>query len=127
MNMVLPFAAFQLIPGFLLSVLFQASAQMLEIGVTALRIISFSFLLAGFGIVCSTTFQALGHGMLGLITSLVRQLVGILPIAWLLSLTGRLEMVWWAFPLAELVSMALSTLFLIYAYKKEIKPLYAAQ
>ena len=74
--MVLGFAAFQLIPGFLLSVLFQASAQMLEIGVTALRIISFSFLLAGFGIVCSTTFQALGHGMLGLITSLVRQLVG---------------------------------------------------
>ncbi len=125
--MVLGFAAFQLIPGFLLSVLFQASAQMLEIGVTALRIISFSFLLAGFGIVCSTTFQALGHGMLGLITSLVRQLVGILPIAWLLSLTGRLEMVWWAFPLAELVSMALNALFLIYAYKKEIKPLYTAQ
>jgi len=56
--MVLGFAAFQLIHGFLLSVLFQASAQMLEIGVTALRIISFSFLLAGFGIVCSTTFQA---------------------------------------------------------------------
>ena len=120
--MVLGFAAFQLLPGPLLSI-FEASDYMLSIGETALGVISFHFLLAGFSIVASSTFQALGHGVLSLVISLVRQLVVLLPAAWLLSLSGRLELVWWAFPLAELASTTLCILFHRYIYRKEILPL----
>ena len=117
-------AVFLLIPHLLLG-LFDASEYMLEIGVPALRIICLSFLLAGFGIVASSFFQSLGHGVLSLIISLVRQLIVLLPAAWLLSLSGRLDLVWWAFPIAEVFSAALSVLFLIYAYRKEVKPMLA--
>ena len=117
-------AIFQLIPHVLLG-LFDASDYMLEIGVPALRIISLSFLLAGFGIVSSSFFQALGHGVLSLIISLVRQLIVLLPAAWLLSLSGQLGLVWWSFPIAEIFSVILSILFLIYAYRKEVKPMLA--
>ncbi len=117
-------AVFLLIPHLLLG-LFDASAYMLEIGVPALRIICLSFLLAGFGIVASSFFQSLGHGVLSLIISLVRQLIVLLPAAWLLSLSGRLDLVWWAFPIAEVFSATLSVLFLIYAYRKEVKPMLA--
>ena len=122
--MAVGFAIFQLASGFLLSVLFDASEAMLAIGVPALRTISISFLLAGACIICSSAFQALGHGLLSLISSVVRQLVVLLPAAWLLSLSGRLELVWWAFPLSELFSTTLTVMFLIYVYKKEIRPLY---
>ena len=115
---------FQLLPHVLLG-LFDASDYMLEIGVPALRIICLSFLLAGFGIVSSSFFQALGHGVLSLIISLVRQLIVLLPAAWLLSLSGQLGLVWWAFPIAEVFSVTLSVIFLVYAYRKEVKPLYA--
>lgn len=117
-------AVFQLIPHVLLG-FFDASDYMLEIGVPALRIISFHFILAGFGIVSSSFFQALGHGVLSLIISLVRQLIVLLPAAWLLSLSGQLHLVWWAFPIAEIFSVTLSVLFLIYAYRKEVKPMLA--
>lgn len=117
-------AVFLLIPHLLLG-LFDASAYMLEIGVPALRIICLSFLLAGFGIVASSFFQSLGHGVLSLIISLVRQLIVLLPAAWLLSLSGRLDLVWWAFPISEVFSATLSVLFLIYAYRKEVKPMLA--
>ena len=95
----------------------------MEIGVPALRTISIHFLLAGFGIVSSSMFQALGHGVLSLVISLVRQLVVLLPAAWLLSLSGRLELVWWAFPLSELASTTLCIMFHRYIYRKEILPL----
>lgn len=117
-------AVFLLIPHLLLG-LFDASEYMLEIGVPALRTICLSFLLAGFGIVASSFFQSLGHGVLSLIISLVRQLIVLLPAAWLLSLSGQLDLVWWAFPIAEIFSAALSVLFLIYAYRKEVKPMLA--
>ena len=117
-------AVFLLIPHLLLG-LFDASEYMLEIGVPALRIICLSFLLAGFGIVASSFFQSLGHGVLSLIISLVRQLIVLLPAAWLLSLSGRLDLVWWAFPISEVFSATLSVLFLIYAYRKEVKPMLA--
>ena len=120
--MLLGAAIFQLAPNVLLG-FFEASDYMLEIGVPALRIISFHFVLAGFGIVCSSFFQSLGHGVLSLIISLVRQLIVLLPAAWLLSLTGRLELVWWAFPIAEACSVILSAVFLMYAHRKEIKPM----
>ena len=120
--MAVGLAVFQLLPELLLG-LFEASDYMLDIGSQALRIISLHFILAGFGIVSSSMFQALGHGMLSLVISLVRQLVVLLPAAWLLSLSGRLELVWWAFPLAELSSVALCALFHRYIYRREIVPI----
>jgi len=121
--MVLGFAVFQLAPNLLLR-LFDASDNMLAIGIPALRTISLSFLFAGFCIVASSFFQALGHGVLSLLVSLVRQLFVLLPAAWLLSLSGQLNLVWWSFPIAEIASVVLSVAFLIYAYKKEVKPLF---
>ena len=120
--MVLGFAAFQLLPGPLLSI-FEASDYMLSIGETALGVISFHFLLAGFGIVSSSMFQALGHGVLSLAVSVVRQLIVLLPAAFLLARLGGLHMVWWAFPFAELFSTTLTALFLCWVYKKEVAPM----
>lgn len=121
--MVAGFAVFQLMPEALLSI-FDASEEMVEIGVPALRIISFSFLGAGFGIVSSSVFQALGHGMLSLIVSVLRQLIVILPAAWLLARIGGIHMVWWAFPIAEIFSALVCFLFVKKVYRNEIKPLY---
>ncbi len=112
----------QVFPGALLG-MFNATSDMLAIGVPALRIISLSFLFAGFNIVACTVFQALGNGMFSMLASIGRQLVVLLPAAWLLSLTGRVELVWWAFPIAEIMSVTLCTIFLAYTYKKTIKPL----
>ncbi len=103
--------------------IFNASDHMLGIGVPALKIISISFILAGFNVVSSSMFQALAHGFLSLWVSLVRQLVVLLPAAYLLSLSGNLEYVWWSFPMAELVSTAMCASFLRYVYKKEVYPL----
>ena len=82
------------------------------IGVPALRIISVSFLLAGFCIIAGSVFQAIGNPVYSLIVSVCRQMVVLLPVAWLLSRTGRLELVWWSFPIAEVMSFTLSTIFL---------------
>lgn len=120
--MALGFAIFQVGAATLLG-FFEASDYMLEIGVPALRIISISFLLAGFCIISSSFFQALGHGVLSLIVSLVRQLVVLLPVAWLLSLSGQLALVWWAFPFAESFSLTLCIFFHRYVYRREIRPL----
>lgn len=123
--MVVGFALFQLIPGVLLG-LFKPSESMLQIGTVALRSISYSFLLAGFCVITSSVFQALRHGILSLWVSLVRQLVVLLPAAWLLSLSGNLNLVWLSFPIAELFSAAMCALFLRYVYNKEIKPMQNA-
>ena len=120
--MFMGFAAFQTIPDKLLMI-FNASDLMLEIGVPALKTISLSFMFAGYCIVCSSMFQALGHGMMSLITSVVRQLVVLLPVAFLLSKTGIVTYVWYAFPIAEIFSLTLSTFFLLRIYKTNIAPL----
>lgn len=120
--MVLGAIIFHFFGGSLL-LLFHATDNMLEIGITALRIINLSFLTAGFGITASSAFQALGHGTLSLIISLARQLIVLLPAAWLLSLSGELSFVWWAFPLSEVASALLCIVFLRYVYGKEIAPL----
>ena len=104
-------ALFEIIPGTLLS-LFSPSEEMLTIGRTALRIIGLTFPLAGFCIVSGSVFQALGTPFYSLIVSVCRQICVLLPVAYLLSLTGRLELVWWSFPIAELVSLTLSAFFL---------------
>ena len=111
---------FQAAPEFLLG-LFDASEAMLEIGVPALRMISYGFVLAGFGIVCGTAFQALGSATYSMMVSIARQLVVLLPAAYLLSLTGRVQNVWWSFPIAELVSMLITVLFLVKIYKGVIR------
>ncbi len=110
--MALGVLAFQLIPGPLLS-LFNAKAEMLAVGKVALRIISISFILAGVSISSIGTCQALGKSIYSLIVSVVRQLVVLIPSAYLLSLTGNVNAVWWAFPIAEFVGCTCCVLFLI--------------
>lgn len=106
-----------------LLMIFNASESMLEIGVPALKIISLSFILAGFGIACSSLFQAMGHGMLSLWVSVLRQLVILLPAAFIFAKTMGLFYVWFAFPIAEIFSAVVSAVFLRHVYKKEILPL----
>ena len=120
--MLLGFAVFQLFPD-AVPALFNASEQMLSIGEVALRTISVSFLLAGICVVLSSVFQALGRGVLSLYVSIGRQLVVLVPAAWLLSRLGRLELVWWAFPIAEAVSLLLCLLFLAKVNRTIIRPM----
>ncbi|MDN0032148.1 MATE family efflux transporter [Oscillibacter ruminantium] len=124
--MVVGTLIFLLVPGWLLA-LFDASDEMLAIGAPALQIISLSFPMAAVGIVCSGVFQALGNSVLSMIVSLARQLILLLPAAWLLSLSGNLDMVWWAFPIAEVVSLILTIVFFRWTYHKHIVPLAGAQ
>ncbi|MDO5590835.1 MAG: MATE family efflux transporter [Lachnospiraceae bacterium] len=114
---------FQTCPAFFLSTLFDASDEMLTIGVPALRIISISFLFAGYNIVIGSVFQALGNGVYSLIVSLARQLFAILPIAYLFAILFGLHAVWWAIPLAEIVSTTASTILLRRIYRLKIAPL----
>lgn len=102
---------FQLLPKPLLQ-LFDASEHMIEIGVPALQIISLSFVFAGFGIVSSSIFQALGNGVYSLIMSIARQLVVILPVAYALAKTMGLHMVWYAYPIAEIASVLICIVLL---------------
>lgn len=104
--------AFQLLPD-KLCLLFEASEHMLSMGVPALRIISLSFVFAGFCIVGSSTFQAFGYAVYSMIMSICRQLLVLLPVALLLSRLGKVNYVWWAFPIAELMSLSLTIVFLV--------------
>jgi len=103
---------FHTLPAVLLG-FFEASDEMLRIGVPALRIISLCFVMAGFSIICGTAFQALGNAVYSMIVSIARQLVVLLPAAYLLSLTGEVTYVWWSFPIAEIVSLVMTVIFLI--------------
>ena len=123
--MLIGFCVFQFAPGLLLN-LFAASDAMLAIGIPALRIICPHFLLAGIGIVLSSVFQALGNGVYSLIISVCRQLVVLIPVAWLLSRTGNVNMVWWAFLIAEVVSATLSLVFMARINKNIIAPMQNA-
>lgn len=99
---------------------FNATDELLEIGVPALRIISLSFVFAGYCIVVGSVFQALGNGVYSMIVSVARQLCVLLPAAYFLSLSGKVDLIWWSFPIAELMSVAMTTFFLIRIYKKII-------
>lgn len=115
--MLLGFLVFETVPHLLLS-MFNASERMLEIGGTALRIIGTHYLLAGFCIIAGSVCQAIGNPFYSLIVSVCRQLVVLLPAAWLLSRFGEVYLVWLAFPIAEIVSLTLSVIFLIKTFKK---------
>lgn len=112
----------QTIPGTLLG-FFNASEQMLAIGIPALRTISLSFVFAGFCVIASSTFQALGNGVLSMLLSFARQLLVLLPAAYFLSKLGNVNLVWWAFPIAEIMSVVVSVIFLKYLYNKVVKDL----
>lgn len=99
---------------------FDAGKEMMDIGLVALRRISISFILAGASIVCSAIFQALGNGVLSMFISFVRQLIVLVPLAYLLSLTHNLDAVWFAFPIAEVICLALCIYFLKKVVKKEV-------
>lgn len=110
---------FQLLPEYLLR-MFKASETMLAIGVPALRRISISFLLAGFCIACSSVFQALGKAVYSMVISVARQLVVLLPVAYGLAQIGNVDLVWWAFPIAEMMSLGMTVFFMIRIYRKII-------
>jgi putative MATE family efflux protein len=120
--MVLGFLVFQIFPAPLLTI-FNATEEMQRIGVHALRKISISFLFAGYCIISGTVFQALGKSMYSLAVSIARQLVVLLPLCYLLSYIGGLDAVWFAFPLAEIMSVTITTVFLRRIYRTIIKPL----
>lgn len=118
--MFVGFLVFQIFPAQLFA-LFDASETMLSIGIPALRAISISFLLAGFCIIEGSVFQALGNGVYSMLVSIARQLVVLLPVAYLLARLGNVNYVWWAFPIAELMSMTMTTIFRIKIGKKIIR------
>ena len=120
--LVLGAVIFQIMPATLLR-MFNASEDMIGIGVTALRVISLSFLLAGFCIVIGSVFQALGNGMYSLITSVCRQLLVLLPAAYIFAYTFGLNAVWWSFPVAELASLAISVYLLKKIYDSHLRNL----
>lgn len=115
--MLLGFIIFQIFPDKLLG-MFNASDDMLAIGVPALRIISISFIAAGFSVVTLSVLQALGQGVYSLITSASRQLVILIPVAFLLSKLGDLNLIWWSFPIAEIASVILCIVFVRATFKK---------
>ena len=113
---------FQFLPKQLLG-FFNASEEMLNMGIPALRIISICFMFAGVCIVLGSLFQAFGKATHSMIISITRQLVILLPVSFLLSLTGTVNWVWFAFPIAEIGSCVLSVIFFIRIYKTMVKPI----
>lgn len=120
--MAIGLASMQILPKELLSI-FNASDQMIKIGVPALKTISISYIFAGFSVVLISVFQAFGKGLFSMSISIARQLVVLVPCAYLLSKTGELDSVWWAFPIAEVMSVFVAGAFFVYLYKKVITKL----
>ena len=118
--------AFHLAPEFLLN-MFNPSESFMEIGRSALQAISWHFPVAAFCIVTISSFQAMGNGLYSTIVSMCRQLIALLPAAYLFSLSGDVNNVWWAFIVAEIVSAAVCGVFFLKIYKNKVKPLYVEE
>ena len=116
-------AAFQFIPNVLLSI-FDPSEEFMHMGIQALRTISWCFPVAAVCIILGSTFQALGTGLYATIVSLCRQLLALLPAAYLLSLSGVVNRVWWAWPIAESIGLTMTLILFLRNYKRRVKPLY---
>ena len=123
--MLVGLAVFQLFPQALLGI-FNPTEEFLAIGVRALRILCLPFPVAAICIALGASFQALGKGSYSTITSLCRQLIVLLPVAYLLSLTGSVDNVWWSFPIAEIASAAVTALLFGRLYRRKVRPLFAA-
>lgn len=104
--------------------MFHASDNMTGMGVIALRIISTHFMIAGVSIICSSSFQALGHGFYSMIISIMRQLIVLLPAAYILAKVGGLNAVWWSFPIAEVASLLMCLIIMRKILREQIEPLY---
>ena len=113
---------FECFPVTLLN-LFSPNEQMLKIGIPALRIIALHFPIAAIGVTFTSVFQAFGRGMLSMIVSLIRQIFALLPAFWLLSLTGNINNIWWAFVIAEFFSLVTCIIAMKNVYKTQIKTL----
>ena len=112
--MLVGLAAMELFPAQLIGLFDEeATSELLVIGVPALRTICLSFCFAGYCIVVGSVFQALGNGVYSMLVSIARQLCVLLPVAWLFSLSGDVNLIWWAFPIAEFMSLGMSTYFLM--------------
>ena len=126
--MLLGFGIFQVIPHKLMGIFGSSgdaqSLELVRMGVNAMRIVSIHFPIAAVCIALSASFQGMGNGIYATITSLCRQLLALLPAAYLLSLTGNVDLVWWAFPIAEVVSMIFTLIFYSRIYKQKIKPMF---
>lgn len=120
--MLIGITIFQLFPDVLLS-FFNPTPEMEAIGEHALRILCLPFIFAGVGIVFSGVFQALGKSIYSMFVSFARQLVALIPAAYLLSMTGNIDAVWYAFPIAEIVSIAAATVMFVSIYRRKIRPL----
>ena len=120
--MIVAVLVFQFLPDKLLGI-FQASDEMLAIGIPALRTLSWSFLFGGITIVLSSVFQALGRGIQSMLISIFRQLLIVLPLAFLLSRTGNLNLVWWAFPVSDVLALIFAAYLLNRTYRQVIVPL----
>ena len=117
------FAVFQIFPSFLLS-LFSATEDMMRIGIPALRIISICFIPAAVSIALGSSYQATGAGWASMIVAIARQLVILVPAAYLLKvITGNVNMVWFSFPIAEVMGLFMSIVFFVYIYKAKINVL----
>lgn len=126
--MLVGFSVFQIIPDKLMG-LFGSSgdenaAALVKMGVNAMRIVSIHFPIAAIGIALGASFQAMGIGIYSTFTAICRQLLALVPAAYLLSLSGSVDSVWWAFPIAEVVSLIATLFFYRRIYKNKIKPLY---
>lgn len=125
--MLMGFGIFQLFPDALMGIFGSSGGQdaqaLVKMGATAMRIVSFHFPLAAIGIPLVAAFQGLGNGIYSSITSLCRQLFALVPAAYLLSLSGNVDNVWWAFPIAEVVSTVLAIIFFLRIYNKKVKPM----
>ena len=118
--MAIGLAVFQLFPEMLLGFFNMHDPTSLSIAVPCLRIISLSFIFAGFCIIAGSVFQALGKSIYSMFVSIARQLVVLIPVAFLLAMSGKAEIVWWAFPIAEIMSVIASLVFFVIVYKKTI-------
>ena len=118
--MLLGLLLMQVFPAQMLEI-FKANDEMLRWGVPALRIISVSFIFAGVAIVFSSAFQSLGHPINSMIISIARQLIVLVPAAFLLAKTGNPDMVWWSFPIAEIMSLSASIFFMIKIHREVIR------
>ena len=120
-------AVFQIFPEVLLGMFSESgetAGELMTVGIPVLKTISFHFPVAAYCIICGAMFQALGHGVLSLVNSVIRQLVVLLPAAYILSLVGGLSAIWFSFLFAEVASLIVSTIFIRRVYRNEIKPLY---
>ena len=127
--MFIGFGIFQVFPQVLMGLFGssgdESSAALVQMGIVAMRIVSIHFPIAAVGIALGASFQALGNGIYSTITSVCRQLLALVPAAYLLSLTGSVDAVWWSFPIAEVVSVIVSLFFFARIYRQKVKPLFS--